>query len=44
MNIVCRPTYENLAHFIFVFVLTSLRVFVSVVRLILLRIFISYLL
>jgi len=35
MNFVCRPTYVNLAHF--VFVLTSLRVFVTTVRLILFK-------
>jgi len=40
MNFVCHPTYVNLAHF--TFVLTSLHVFVSVVRLILFKIFTLY--
>ena len=40
MNFVCCPTYVNLAHF--VIVLTSLYVFVSVVRLILFKIFPLY--
>jgi len=42
-NFVCSPTYVNLAHFVFVFVLASLRVFVSGFRLILFKIFTSYL-
>jgi hypothetical protein len=40
INFVCHPTYVNLTHF--VFVLTLLHVFVSVVWLILFKIFILY--
>ena len=42
MNFGCRPMYVNLAHFVFAFLLASMRVFVSVLPLILFKIFTSY--